>query len=123
MKLTVELTTEEEIKTFYERMFAPGKPNITVYASPAPAPEPDPAPQALPEGFMPAPEGVPFEEKEAPAPAVTFEMVQKKAIGLVQAQRQPELRALLEKHGLQALPDLKDSPEKMAAFYKDVEVL
>jgi hypothetical protein len=50
-------------------------------------------------------------------------MVQKKAISLVQAQRQPELRALLEKHGLQSLPELKDDPEKLAAFYKDVEVL
>ena len=59
MKLTVELTTEEEIKTFYERMFMPNKPNITVYA--APASEPDPAPQELPEGFMPAPENVPFQ--------------------------------------------------------------
>ena len=127
MKVTIELTTEEEIKTFYERMIAPNKPNITVYA--APAPEPDPAP-SLPEGFMPAPENVPFQKENAPkaagsapAPVVTFEMVQKKAIKLVQEQRQPELRALLEKHGLQALPDLKDSPDKLAAFYKDVEVL
>lgn len=123
MKVTIELTTEEEIKTFYERMIAPGKASITVYA--APSPEPDPAPQKLPEGFMPAPEETPFEEKKPePAPApVTFEMVQKKAIALVQAQRQPELRALLEKYGLQGLPELKDDPEKLAAFYKDVEVL
>ena len=121
MKVTVELTNEEEIKTFYARMFEPEKPNITMYAAPAPDP--------LPEGFMPAPEEVPFaDEKPVPAPeaapaAVTFEMVQKKAISLVQAQRQPELRALLEKHGLQSLPELKDDPEKLAAFYKDVEVL
>lgn len=121
MRVTIELTTEEEIKTFYERMIAPDKPNITMFAAPS---SPDPAP-SLPEGFMPAPEEPPFEEKksEEAAPEVTFEMVQKKAIGLVQAQRQPELRALLEKHGLQALPDLKNSPEKLAAFYKDVEVL
>lgn len=125
MKVTVELTTEEEVKTFYARMFEPEKPNITMYAAPASAPEQDP----LPEGFMPAPEEVPFaDEKPVPASeaapaAVTFEMVQKKAISLVQAQRQPELRALLEKHGLQSLPELKDDPEKLAAFYKDVEVL
>lgn len=120
MKVTVELTNEEEIKTFYARMFEPEKPNITMYAAPAPTPEPDP----LPDGFMPAPEETPFDEKKPePAPTVTFEMVQKKAISLVQAQRQPELRALLQKHGLQGLPELKDNPEKLAAFYKDVEVL
>lgn len=123
MKVTVELTTEEEIKTFYARMFEPEKPNITMYATSTTKQE------DLPEGFMPAPEEVPFaDEKPVPAPeaapaAVTFEMVQKKAISLVQAQRQPELRALLEKHGLQSLPELKDDPEKLAAFYKDVEVL
>ena len=120
MKVTVELTNEEEIKTFYARMFEPEKPNITMYAAPAPTPEPDP----LPEGFMPAPEETPFDEKKPePAPTVTFEMVQKKAISLVQAQRQPELRALLEKHGLQGLPELKDDPEKRAAFYADMGVI
>ncbi len=122
MKVTVELTNEEEIKTFYARMFEPEKPNITMYATPASAPEQDP----LPEGFMPAPDVTPFDEKKPepePAPVVTFEMVQKVAIKLVQEQRQPELRALLQKHGLQGLPELKDNPEKLAAFYKDVEVL
>lgn len=121
MKVTVELTTEEEIKAFYTRMFEPEKPNITMYAAPAPDP--------LPEGFMPAPEEVPFaEEKPAPAPAaapaaVTFEMVQKAAIKLVQAQRQEEMRGLLNKYGLQSLPELKAAPEKLEAFYKDMEVL
>ena len=125
MKVTVELTTEEEIKTFYSRMFEPEKPNITMFAAPAPKAEQ----QALPEGFMPAPEEVPFEEKKpAPAPepapaAVTFEMVQKAAIKLVQAQRQEEMRGLLNKYGLQSLPELKAAPEKLEAFYKDMEVL
>lgn len=125
MKVTVELTNEEEIKTFYARMFESEKPNITMYAAPAPAPEPDP----LPEGFMPAPEEVPFaEEKPAPAPAatpaaVTFEMVQKAAIKMVQAQKQGEMRELLNKYGLQSLPELKAAPEKLAAFYADMGVI
>lgn len=120
MKVTVELTNEEEIKTFYARMFEPEKPNITMYAAPAPTPEPDP----LPEGFMPAPEETPFDEKKPePAPVVTYEMVQNVAIKLVQEQRQPELRALLQKHGLQGLPELKDDPEKRAAFYADMGVI
>lgn len=123
MKVTVELTNEEEIKTFYARMFEPEKPNITMYA--APAPEPDP----LPEGFMPAPEDVPFEDEKPvlapePAPAaVSFETVQKAAIKLVQEQKQEALRGLLLKHGLQALPELKDDPEKRAAFYADMGVI
>lgn len=120
MKVTVELTNEEEIKTFYAHMFEPEKPNITMYAAPAPTPEPDP----LPEGFMPAPEETPFDEKKPePAPVVTYEMVQNVAIKLVQEQRQPELRALLQKHGLQGLPELKDDPEKRAAFYADMGVI
>lgn len=125
MKVTVELTTEEEIKTFYARMFEPDKPNITMYAAPAPAPEP----QALSEGSMPAPEEVPFaEEKPAPAlaaapAAVTFEMVQKAAIKMVQAQKQEEMRELLNKYGLQSLPELKAAPEKLAAFYADMGVI
>ena len=125
MKVTVELTTEEEIKTFYSRMFEPDKPNITMFAAPTPAP----AAEALPEGFMPAPEEVPFEEeKPAPAPepapaAVTYEMVQNAAIKLVQAQKQEEMRGLLKKHGLESLPELKEAPEKLEAFYKDMEVV
>ena len=31
------------------------------------------------------------------------------------------LRGALEKYGLQGLPELKDNPEKLVAFYKDVE--
>ena len=46
MKVTVELTSQEEIKAFYERMFNPDKPNISIYAQPKI--EPDPAPQELP---------------------------------------------------------------------------
>ena len=78
---------------------------------------------------MPAPEDVPFEdEKPAPAPepapaAVSFETVQKAAIKLVQEQKQEALRGLLLKHGLQALPELKDDPEKRAAFYADMGVI
>lgn len=122
MKVTVELTNEEEIKTFYARMFEPEKPNITMYATSTKQ-------EDLPEGFMPAPEEVPFaDEKPVPAPeaapaAVTYEMVQNVAIKLVQEQRQPELRALLQKHGLQGLPELKDDPEKRAAFYADMGVI
>ena len=131
MKVTIELNTEDEIKTFYERMFAPDKPHITMYATPAI--EPDPAPQELPEGFMPAPENVPFEDKptpKAPEPApapkpapLSFDMVQAAAIKLVQAKKQEELRSLLQKYGVQALPELKDKPDDLAAFYKDLEVM
>ena len=122
MKLTIEMTNEDDIRDFIGRMFGFNKPaDIKVYA--APTSKPDTA-QDLPEGFMPAPKEVPFEEKKSePDPAVSYEMVQQRAIVLVQAQKQKELQGLLQKHGLQALPELKAAPEKLAAFYKDMEVI
>ena len=139
MKLIVEMTDLEEIKAFCDRMgSSETKPNITVFATPAPAPEPAPQPAPpLPEGFQQAPESVPFNTaptaasaQPAPQPVpqaqqttVTFEMVQKAAIKMVQAQRQEEMRELLNKYGLQSLPELKAAPEKLAAFYADMGVI
>lgn len=137
MKVTVELSTPEEIRRFYERMFCEDKPkvNVTMFAEPKPE---EPAPQPFPDGFKPAPESVPFpgasdsvesapqpmmNAPETKTPAPSFDDVTQAAIKRVQAGKQAELRTLLQKYGVQALPELKDKPEQLAAFYKDLEVL
>ena len=72
---------------------------------------------------MPAPEETPFDEKKPePAPVVTYEMVQNVAIKLVQEQRQSELRALLQKHGLQGLPELKQEASRFVKAFIGLDV-
>ena len=135
MKVTVEMTESEEIRAFFAKIVQKTaenvqKPNITVYAQPIP--------EQLPEGFKPAPEEVPFKD-ETPAPAptpapalnapepavkqISYDEVAQAAIAKVHEQKQEPLRALLQKYGAQALPDLKDKPDQLAAFYKDLEVI
>lgn len=124
MKVIVELSSPEELLRFFETMepkksqieaMAPAAQNIG-YQKPevlatAPQSAQDPAPAQTP-----AP---------APAPAAkapSFEEVTKAAIRLMDAGKQPQLRALLQKYGVQALPELKNDPVKLAEFYADLEV-
>lgn len=117
MKITVELTSPEELLKFFETM-EPKKSQIEAMAPAAQniehqAPAAAPAPESQP---VPAP---------APAPTVkapSFEEVTKAAIKLMDAGKQPQLRALLQKYGVQALPELKNDPAKLAEFYADLEV-
>ena len=122
MKLTIEMTDENDIRTFFERMYAPkNKPDITVYAAPSvPDPESEPEPQPEPEPIA-MPEPVPAQDPK-PA-AIDFDDVTKAAIRLMDTGKQTELRGLLQKYGVQALPELKDKPDKLALFAKDLEVI
>ena len=108
MKILVELNSPEELLRFFETM----DPTKTPAAAPVSAPA--------------APDPVPFVEQQSEQKtfkAVTFEEVTQAAIKKMDAGKQTELRALLQKYGVQALPELKAQPEKLATFYADLEVL
>lgn len=117
MKVIVELSSPEELLRFFETM-EPKKSQIEAMAPAAQNIEHQ-APQPA------APTAVAPEPAPAPAPAVrvpSFEEVTKAAIKLMDAGKQPQLRALLQKYGVQALPELKNDPVKLAEFYADLEV-
>ena len=95
----------------------PGAPAPAPAAAPAPEPQPAPAPAAEPEKTYKA---VSFDDV---AKAVSFDDVTKAAIKLMDAGRQDDLRQLLVKYGVQALPELKTQPDKLAQFYSDLEVM
>ena len=115
MKILVELNSPEELLRFFETM----DPTKTPAAAPVSAP-------AAPVSAPAAPDPVPFVEQQSEQKtfkAVTFEEVTQAAIKKMDAGKQTELRALLQKYGVQALPELKAQPEKLATFYADLEVL
>lgn len=120
MKILVELNSPEELLRFFETM------------DPTKAATPDPAPAASKQQPEPqqaetqAPAASKQQSEPAPAQtfkAVTFEEVTQAAIKKMDAGKQTELRALLQKYGVQALPELKTQPEKLNTFYADLEVL
>ena len=53
----------------------------------------------------------------------SFDEVTKAAVKLMDAGRQDDLRQLLVKYGVQALPELKDNSVKLAEFYAELEVM
>lgn len=128
MKITVELNTIEEMEQFLAAMKAKEEPKqegfdlkpmpmtesitpaIVEYQKPEVPPE---APQPTP---RPAPEPVTIK-------APSFDEVTKAAVKLMDAGRQDDLRQLLVKYGVQALPELKDNPVKLAEFYAELEVM
>lgn len=120
MKILVELNSPEELLRFFETM----DPTKAAAPNPAPAaPKQQPAPQQV---ETPAPAASKQQSEPAPAQtfkAVTFEEVTQAAIKKMDAGKQTELRALLQKYGVQALPELKTQPEKLNTFYADLEVL
>jgi len=121
VKILVELNSPEELLRFFETK------------DPTKAAAPDPAPAASKQQPEPqqaetqAPAASKQQSEPTPAPqtlkAVTFEEVTQAAIKKMDAGKQTELRALLQKYGVQALSELKVQPEKLAAFYADLEVL
>ena len=78
-----------------------------------------------PEAKVPMPEPVqPAVEKtpETVATAkVTRQEVQAKAIALMDAKKQDQLQALLQKYGVPALPSIPE--ERLAAFMADMEAI
>ena len=130
MKVTIELSSIDDLKRVVNAldgfeskpmpMMEPAAPKV-VYKKPevlpqapaetaAPAPEPQPTP-------------APAAEPEKTYKAVSFDDVTKAAIKLMDAGRQTDLRQLLTKYGVQALPELKTQPDKLAQFYADLEVM
>lgn len=133
MKVTIELSSIDELRRVLNALdgfeskpmpmmepaapkqkpeVLPQDPTMTVLPAmvPAPAPEPQPAP-------------APAAEPEKTYKAVSFDDVTKAAIKLMDAGRQDDLRQLLVKYGVQALPELKSNPAKLAQFYSDLEVM
>lgn len=120
MKVIVELSSPEELLRFFETM-EPKKSQIEAMAPAAQNIEhqaPQPAAPAAPAPAAPEPAPAPAPAAKAPS----FEEVTKAAIKLMDAGKQPQLRALLQKYGVQALPELKNNPAKLAEFYADLEV-
>ena len=123
MKITVELNTIEEMEQFLAAMKAKEEPKQEGFdLKPMPMTESiTPAieyqkPEVLPEAPQPAPEPVTIK-------APSFDEVTKAAVKLMDAGRQDDLRQLLVKYGVQALPELKDKPAKLYDFYAELEVM
>ena len=125
MKITVELNTVEEMEQFLEAWKTKKEPKQEGF---------DLKPMPMTESITPAvvqteaPAPTPAASKQQPEPektvrAVSIEDVTKAAVKLMDAGRQDDLRQLLVKYGVQALPELKDKPDKLAAFYSELEVM
>lgn len=139
MKITVELNTIEEMEQFLGAMKAkkgakqegfemapmpmmePAAPTPQQYQKPEVLPQAPASAAALAPEPQPAP--APAAEPEKTYKAVSFDDVTKAAIKLMDAGRQDDLRQLLVKYGVQALPELKTQPDKLAQFYSDLEVM
>ena len=120
MKITVELNTVEEMEQFLEAWKVKKEPKQEGF---------DLKPMPMTESITPA-----VVQTEAPAPAPepepettirvpSFDEVTKAAVKLMDAGRQDDLRQLLVKYGVQALPELKDNSVKLAEFYAELEVM
>ena len=117
MKITVELNTVEEMEQFLEAWKAKKEPKQEGF---------DLKPMPMAEYVMPV--NVTSKPQPAPEPektekTVSIEDVTKAAVKLMDAGRQDDLRQLLVKYGVQALPELKDNSVKLAEFYAELEVM
>ena len=127
MKITVELNTIEEMEQFLTAMKAKEEPKqegfdlkpMPMTESITPAIVEYQKPEVLPEAPQPTQQPAPEPEKKVPS----FDDVTKAAVKLMDAGRQDDLRQLLVKYGVQALPELKDKPDKLSAFYAELEVM
>lgn len=130
MKITVELNTIEEMEQFLAAMKAKEAPKqegfdlkpMPMTESITPAIVEYQKPEVLPEAPQPTQQPAP-EPEPVTIKAPSFDDVTKAAVKLMDAGRQDDLRQLLVKYGVQALPELKDKPEKLSAFYAELEVM
>ena len=114
MQITITLNSEEELMAFMDKYLAPAA--APAPAAPAPvkaAPAPAPVPVA-PAPAAPAP---------APAPVkkVTYQDLQAKAIALMDQGKQEQLKALLQRYNVPALPSLTE--EQYWGFMADMEAM
>lgn len=122
MKITVELSSPEELLRFFETM----DPGHSASAAPVSAPAAPVSAPVAPVSAPAAPDPTPIEPPKTAAPerkVPTIEEVTQAAVKKVDAGKQAELRQLLQKYGANSLPELKNYPDKLAAFIKDLEVL
>lgn len=128
MKITVELNTIEEMEQFLVAMKAKEEPKQGGFdLKPMPMTESiTPAivktEYAKPE-VLPTPPAADTSPEPAPIKVPSFDDVTKAAVKLMDAGRQDDLRQLLIKYGVQALPELKDNPVKLAEFYAELDVM
>lgn len=99
----------------------------------APKKKPDVKPEPIPEEVTaPAPKPIPITSAEEPAPIpapepvedIKLEVVQKTAVGLVNAGKMSELQALLAEFEVSAITQLPDDKQVRVAFYnrlKEIE--
>lgn len=122
MQITITLNSEEELMAFMDKYLAPA-------AAPAPAaPAPVKAAPAAPAQAPAAPTPVPVAPAPAPvapAPApvkkVTYQDLQAKAIALMDQGKQEQLKALLQRYNVPALPSLTE--EQYWGFMADMEAM
>ena len=128
MKVTIELSSIDELRRVLNALDGFESKPMPMMEPAAPKQQyqkPEVLPQAPAETAAPAPEPAPAPaaEPEKTYKAVSFDDVTKAAIKLMDAGRQDDLRQLLVKYGVQALPELKTQPDKLAQFYSDLEVM
>ena len=128
MKVTIELSSIDELRRVLNALDGFESKPMPMMEPAAPKQQyqkPEVLPQAPAETAAPAPEPAPAPaaEPEKTYKAVSFDDVTKAAIKLMDAGRQTDLRQLLTKYGVQALPELKTQPDKLAQFYSDLEVM
>jgi hypothetical protein len=130
MKVTIELSSIDELRRVLNALDGFESKPMPMMEPAAPKQQyqkPEVLPQAPAETAAPAPEPqpapAPATEPEKTYKAVSFDDVTKAAIKLMDAGRQDDLRQLLVKYGVQALPELKSNPAKLAQFYSDLEVM
>ena len=113
--IRIECNTWEELVEICQKITG-----VTVVEAPeakVPMPEPvQPAVAKTPETVATALASVPVSEKK-----VTRQEVQAKAIALMDAKKQEQLQALLQKYGVPALPSIPE--ERLAAFMADMEAI
>ena len=130
MKVTIELRSIDELRRVLNALDGFDSKPMPMMEPAAPKQQyqkPEVLTQAPAETVVPAPEPqpapAPAAEPEKTYKAVSFDDVTKAAIKLMDAGRQNDLRQLLVKYGVQALPELKTQPDKLAQFYADLEVV
>lgn len=128
MKVTIELSSIDELRRVLNALDGFESKPMPMMEPAAPKQQyqkPEVLPQAPAETAAPAPEPAPAPaaEPEKTYKDVSFDNVTKAAIKLMDAGRQDDLRQLLVKYGVQALPELKTQPDKLAQFYSDLEVM
>lgn len=126
MKVTIELSSIDELRRVLNALDGFESKPMPMMEPAAPKQQyqkPEVLPQAPAATTTPAIEPAPAPAAEEPKKAPSFEEVTKAAIKLMDAGRQNDLRQLLTKYGVQALPELKADMDKLRAFYADLEVM